>query len=158
MEDSNEQVELPEESQADTQDKPKASEKTLREIAFEEMPPEQVVMVENAQSQGVKLHAIPVFESVLGDDKTWYVYRTIKRQEWHTLQFEHRQRLQGAPDEITQQEAESMFEDAVVAMCSVAPKIAYKNIGAFDAGAITTLADAVMFSSGFNQNSVPVKL
>lgn len=135
----------------------------LTKIALAEMPDVQRGIIEQVQAQGVKMHAIPIFESVLGDEKTWFAYRTIKRREWHKLQFEHRQRLQVASKEagnenITQQEAESMFEDAVVTLCSIAPKIEFDNIGAFDAGAITTLADAIMFSSGFNQNSVPVKL
>jgi len=147
-------VEMPDDSKKEEVE----TELDLRELALKDMPPDQVAEVERIQAKGVKLHAIPVFLSVLGDEKAWYVYRTIKRQEWHKLQFEHRQRLQGAKEEITQQEAESMFEDAVVALCSVAPQISPQNIGAFDAGAITTLADSIMFSSGFNQNSVPVKL
>jgi len=134
------------------------TEADMREQALAQMPEAQRATVAAAQSQGVKLHAIPLFESVFGDEKTWYVYRTIKRQEWHKLQFEHRQRLQGAKEELTQSEAESMFEDAVVSLCSVAPNIEFGTIGAFDAGAISTLADAIMFSSGFNQNSIPVKL
>ena len=138
--------------------KPEISEVDIREKALSEMPETHVAAIGVAQSKGVKLHAIPVFESVYTDDKSWYTYRTIKRQEWHKLQFEHRQRLQAAKEELTQAEVESMFEDAVVALCSIAPKIDLLSIGAFDAGAISTLADAIMFSSGFNQNSVPVKL
>ncbi len=129
-----------------------------RELALQDMPPEQVAEIERVKAQGVRLHVIPIFLTVLGDEKAYYVYRTIKRQEWHKIQFEHRQRLQSGAEDITQQEAESMFEDSVVALCSVAPQISPQNIGAYDAGAVTTLADAIMFSSGFNQNSVPIKL
>jgi len=147
------------EPEATTPEAPKEpTEADVREQAMKDMPPGQVVLVKAAIDGGARLHAIPLFESVLGDEKRWYAYRTIKRREWHKIQFEHRQRLQGAKEELTQSEAESMFEDAVVALCSVAPKISFETIGAYDAGAISTLADAIMFSSGFNQNSVPVRL
>ena len=123
-----------------------------------EISPEQLAEVTAAEAQGVTTFAFPVFLSMTTDEKAWYVYRTVKRREFHKLQFDLRNKIQQADGELSEGEQEVMFQDSLVSLCSITPKIDHKNIGLFDAGVIDGLFEAIMTSSGFNQQTLTFKL
>ncbi len=132
------------------QDKPPVK-LTFEQQILKDMNGEQRKAVEAFKSQGVGVNVIPI----AGE---YYLYRTIKRSEWRELQHDQAQRAAASEENTTQQQLQGMWEEAVVFRCSLFPQIRPENYMQFDAGVISTMHDAILFSSGFNQETVPVKL
>lgn len=130
---------------------PRDSDQDFKDAIIADMKPEMQKALAQFKSQGVQPHVIPI----AGE---YFMYRTIKRSEWRELQREQAQRAKSSDENATQAMLQTMWEEALVFRCSLFPKIAQENYMSFDAGVISTMADAILFSSGFNQETIPLKL
>ena len=128
----------------------------LRKLAYSLMPQDAVVIIEKAKQSGIQPYTIQV-----GDD--FFVYRTISRLEYKTLLVEQAQQAEqlmaNAPTPtVGRVTVNTKNEDALVLRCTLYPEITALNINQHPAGAIETLNNAIMASSGFGQEPIPIKL
>lgn len=115
----------------------------------------------------IKAKGVSVFMTFLGE--SGYLFRTMNVMEWMKLQEEQKQRgqAQGATEEFLTQ---ALYESIVLRTSlgvitqddlgieQLLPSISRDNIKGQPAGVPTSLAQAVMFHSGFDSNPVTVKL
>jgi len=115
----------------------------------------------------IKAKGVKVYMTFLGD--SGYVFRTLNVMEWMKLQKaqEDRAKAEGATEEYLQQ---VFFETLVVATSlgivwsnddgveTLAPPISRDSIRAQPAGVPQSLAQQVMFQSGFDNQPMTVKL
>lgn len=128
----------------------------LKGLALSLMPKEAVVVVEKAKAMGAKPYTVQ-----LGDD--FYVYRSLSRFEYRTLSMDLAKQAAAIMSEADDQNSGKILiqmktEEAIVKKACLYPPMDEMSIKETQAGVIETLHNAIMMSSGFGQEVIPVKL
>lgn len=76
----------------------------------------------------------------------WFIYRTLKRAELKTI----RASMQGG-DELSQ-------EEKIVARCLIVPRLSESQLREDDAGVATTLTELIYNFSGYQPESIAIRL
>jgi hypothetical protein len=134
----------------------KKRDENLRKLALSLMPAECKSIVEQAKQSGIQPYTVQI-----GDD--FYIYRTINRLEFRKLMMDQSEEAEKLVQQAENQSAGRILmslrqEETLVQRCVLYPSISQLNIGEYPAGIIETLHNGIMFSSGFNQEPVPIKL
>jgi hypothetical protein len=98
-----------------------------------------------------------------------HVHRTVGRMEFRTLMQRVGEKVAGLAEAArkeeredlamyTQQMARQVSEDELVKLCCIYPAYDEMSIRGEDAGIISSLHDSIQLASGFNQDTVPIKL
>lgn len=96
-----------------------------------------------------------------------FIHRTINRRELAGLRAKVAQISQAKTDDVPdgmnpEQFAAQLMKDALeeemVMACAIFPKYDRLTVKEEDAGIITSLHDAIVQASGFNQSAVPIRL
>lgn len=128
----------------------------LKRLAYSLMPKDAVAVVEGAKAKGVQPYTIQ-----LGDE--FFVYRTFSRLEYRDMLVKQASISTKIIEQAEDQTAGRLManiknEDAVVCRCVLYPIVNELNVKEYPAGYVETLHNSIMFSSGFNQEPIPVKL
>jgi hypothetical protein len=133
-----------------------AEQKRVKELAMGLLPPEAADVVRHAKSMGVQPYTVQI-----GDQ--WFIYRVINRMEYTKLlvdQAEPAQKLiQQAENDLAGRITVNLRnEERLVIKCLLYPRLDEISVKETPAGWIDALNTAIMNTSGFNAEPVPIKL
>lgn len=128
----------------------------LKGLALSLMPKEAVAIVENAKANGAKPYTVQI-----GDD--FYVYRSLSRFEYKQLSMDMAKQAASLMAQAEDPNSGKLMvqmktEEMIVKKACIYPAMDDMLIKEVPAGVIETLHNAIMMSSGFGQEVIPVKL
>ena len=113
------------------------------------LPLEDQPLVREWKKQGIIVNMVEI-------NDVFFYFRPFTRHEWQAMLDE--QDKKAASGNTTPTKLSNELEEAVVMRCLLKPQVNRDTVKAHPAGVISSLSDAIMMATGFNQAATPTKL